>query len=118
MPVRYIRVKTDTSALRPVATRSYGNIAIVGPMAVATGTVTVTGTPPSQTLTLTPTTTFPPNSAFTISFGGQTTGSIPVTAAGADVQTALVALSSVGSGNVKVTGNAGGPYTIIFQGTL
>jgi hypothetical protein len=34
------------------------------------------------------------------------------------VQTALTALSTIGSGNVAVTGSAGGPYTVTFQGAL
>jgi hypothetical protein len=120
MPVRYIRVKTDTSALRPVATRSYGNIAILGPILVPAGTATVAPSTANQIVTLTPPggQAFPANTTFTLSFGGQNTPPIPVTAPAMDVQTALGALSSVGSANVRVTGNAGGPYTILFQGTL
>ena len=36
----------------------------------------------------------------------------------AQLQAALTALPSIGAGNVTVTGNAGGPYTITFQSTL
>jgi hypothetical protein len=33
------------------------------------------------------------------------------------VQAALEALSNIGVGDVVVTGNAGGPYTVKFQGS-
>jgi hypothetical protein len=62
---------------------------------------------------------------FTLTFNGQTTGALPfnVPASGgsgatASVQNALSALSTVGSGNVTVTGNNGGPFTVTFKGTL
>jgi hypothetical protein len=53
--------------------------------------------------------------SFTLTYSGQTTGSI---AAAATVQAALEALPNIGAGNVSVTGSAGGPYTVSFQGTL
>jgi hypothetical protein len=56
--------------------------------------------------------------SFTVTFGGQTTASIAAAATAAQVQAALEALSTVGAGNVTVTGSAGGPYTVTFQGTL
>jgi hypothetical protein len=34
------------------------------------------------------------------------------------VQSALEALSSIGAGNITVTGNAGGPYTLTFGGVF
>lgn len=55
---------------------------------------------------------------FTLTFGGQTTGAITYPATAATVQTAFLALSSVGAGNAVVTGASGGPYTITFGGTL
>lgn len=55
---------------------------------------------------------------FTLTYSGQTTGTIAYNATAAQVQAALEALSTVGSGNVTVAGNAGGPYTITFTGTL
>lgn len=54
-----------------------------------------------QTLTITGT---PTGGTFTISFGGQTTAAIAYNAAASAVQTALVALTSIGAGNVIVTG--------------
>lgn len=55
---------------------------------------------------------------FTLTFGGQTTSAIAFDAAASAVQTALQALSTIGAGNVLVTGSAGGPYTVTFVGTL
>jgi hypothetical protein len=56
--------------------------------------------------------------SFTLTFNGQTTSSLVAAATAAQVQAALVALSNIGAGNVAVTGSAGGPYTVTFQGTL
>lgn len=56
--------------------------------------------------------------SFTLTFGAQTTGSLVAAATAAQVQTALQALSTIGAGNCTVTGNAGGPYTVTFTGTL
>lgn len=55
---------------------------------------------------------------FTLTYGGQTTGNIAYNAAASAVQTALEGLSSIGSGNVSVSGNNGGPYTIRMIGAL
>lgn len=56
--------------------------------------------------------------SFTITYSGQTTGSIDDQATAADVKAALVALSNIGPNDVTVTGNAGGPWTVTFGGTL
>lgn len=56
--------------------------------------------------------------SFTVTFGGQTTGAIVAAATAAQVQTALEALSTIGVGNVLVTGSAGGPWTLAWRGTL
>lgn len=60
----------------------------------------------------------PTGGTYTLTFGGQTTGAIAYNAAASAVQTAFLALSSVGTGNATVTGSAGGPYTVTFVGTL
>jgi hypothetical protein len=61
----------------------------------------------------------PAGGNFTLIFGNQTTGPIAYNATAANVQSALVALSNVGSGNVVC---AGGPLpaavTVTFQGSL
>lgn len=60
---------------------------------------------------------------FTLTFSGKTTGDLAFDSLAADIQTALEGLSTIGSGNVGVTGgpgDAGGttPYVVTFQGTL
>jgi hypothetical protein len=73
------------------------------PFSVANGTQTaaVTGAPTGGT--------------FTLTYGAQTTTGLAYNASAAAVQTALEALSNLAPGDVTVTGNAGGPYTIIFS---
>lgn len=66
--------------------------------------VTITGSPTGGT--------------FTLTYGGQTTAAIAYNAAAATVQTDLEALSTIGAGNVSVSGSAGGPYTVEFIGDL
>ncbi|HEY5201192.1 MAG TPA: hypothetical protein VIJ31_09805 [Acidothermaceae bacterium] len=76
------------------------------------------GTAAVQTVTING---VPTGGTFTLTFNGATTAvltagtSLPTTAA---VQSALQALSTIGSGNALVTGSAGGPYTVTFAGTL
>ena len=53
---------------------------------------------------------------FTLTYDGQTTGNIAYNASAATVQTALEALSNIGSGDVTVTGSSGGPWTIEYTG--
>lgn len=67
-------------------------------------TVTITGTPSGGT--------------FTLTYSGQTTGPIAYNAPAATVQAALVALSNIDTGDVGVSGSAGGPYTVTFTGAL
>jgi len=60
---------------------------------------------------------------YQLNFGGVATDPIAYDASAAAVQSALEALSSVGAGNVSVSGGPGdalgdAPYTIAFQGTL
>lgn len=56
--------------------------------------------------------------SFTLTFSGQTTDSIDADATAAEVQAALEALSNIGAGNVEVTGDPGGVYTVTFVGDL
>jgi len=60
----------------------------------------------------------PTGGTFTLTFAGQTTATITYNAAASAVQTALQALSTIGSGNITVSGSGGGPYTCTFAGTL
>ncbi|HEY5312857.1 MAG TPA: autotransporter-associated beta strand repeat-containing protein, partial [Pirellulales bacterium] len=54
---------------------------------------------------------------FTLTINGQTTTAIAYNATTATVQTALQTLTSIGTGNVVVTGSAGA-YLVTFQGAL
>ncbi len=69
-------------------------------------TITITGTPTGGT--------------FTLSYAGQTTSAIAYNAAASAVQTALRALSTIGSTGVTVTGGPGPstPYVATFGGLL
>jgi hypothetical protein len=60
----------------------------------------------------------PTGGSFTLTFDGDTTDAIAFNAAASTVQARLRALDSVGGANVKVTGSAGGPYTVTFQNDL
>ena len=54
---------------------------------------------------------------FTLTFGGQTTAPLAFNALASTVQTFLRGLSTIGAGNVNVTG-ASPSYTVTFSGTL
>ena len=58
----------------------------------------------------------PTGGTFTLTFDGETTGTIAYNASAATVQTALEGLSNVNSGDVAVTGSASGPWTVTFAG--
>lgn len=60
----------------------------------------------------------PTGGTFTLTYSGQTTSAIPYNASASTVETALEALSNIAPGDVTVTGSAGGPYTITFDGAL
>lgn len=63
-------------------------------------TITVTGNP------------------FTVSFKSVATGNLSSTAAAAQVQTAIEALSTVGASNAAVSGPNGGPFVVTFNDAL
>src|SRR2546430_63924 len=94
-PLGYI--KSGTVLGQVTATKLYGPYAAT---TTAMQTVTITGAPTGGT--------------FTLTIGGQTTAAIPYNANAATVQAAVAALSSVGAGNVMVSGGPGpdGPYPI------
>jgi len=58
--------------------------------------------------------------SFTVTYAGQTTASLDDDATAAEVQAALAALSTVGAGNVLVTGGplATGPFSVAFVAGL
>ena len=68
-----------------------------------------------QVITLT---NAPTGGTFTLTYSGQTTGTIAYNASAATVDAALEALSNIGAGDVAVTGSAGGPWTVTFGTAL
>lgn len=60
----------------------------------------------------------PTGGTFTLTYAGQTTGTIAYNAAAGSVQSKLAALSNIGVGQVNVTGPAGGPWKVTFTGSL
>lgn len=60
----------------------------------------------------------PTGGTFTLTWSGQTTSALAFNASAAQVQAALRLLSNINGANVNVTGDAGGPYTVEFVGTL
>jgi hypothetical protein len=78
--------------------------------AVPDGSACSVGKNAQQTVNVTDT-----GSNFALTYKGQTTSSLSGSATAAEVQTALAALSTVGSGNVSVTGSSP-TYTVQFAG--
>lgn len=76
---------------------------------------TAAGTAEVQTVTINGT---PTGGTFTLTYRGQTTTAINHNAASGAVQSALQALTTIGAGNVTVSGSAAGPYTVTFAGSL
>ncbi len=81
----------------------------------AVSSTTTAGASETQTITITGS---PSGGNFRLTYRGQTTPDIAHNAAASAVQAALEALSTVGAGNVAVTGSAGGPYAVAFQAAL
>lgn len=86
----------------------------------ATHVISVTTTPGSgsgsavneqQTVTLNG---VPTGGTFTLTFDGQTTSTIAYNASASTVEAALEALSNIATGDVDVSGSAGGPWTVDF----
>lgn len=73
----------------------------VGGITIDWSTVRPIGTNEIQSVTITGT---PSGGNFVLSFGGQNTGTIAHNATAADVEVALEALSTIGNGNVRVSG--------------
>lgn len=81
-------------------------------------TITATGSNGVASVQTATITGGPTGGTFTLTFASQTTSALAYNSTAAQVQSALQALSSIGVGNVTVSGPAGGPYVITFAGTL
>ena len=55
---------------------------------------------------------------YTLQFGASTTANIAQNASAATIQSALQGLSTIGTNNARVSGSAGGPYTVTFTSDL
>lgn len=102
-------VASDFSAVAPP-----GRILVID-VTVTAAVAAASNTNETQLITLT---NSPTGGTFVLSFRGVWTGPIAYNAAAAAVQTALRALSTIGAGNVNVTGSAGGPWTVEFVSAL
>ncbi|MBF6277061.1 major capsid protein [Nocardia nova] len=60
----------------------------------------------------------PTGGTFALGFKGKTTAALAYNASLAAVQSALAGLSTIGTGNVAVTGTPGTSYVVTFQGAL
>jgi hypothetical protein len=87
--------------------------AVIDPKNVSIFVGSTTATNEVQTLAINGAT-----GTFTLTYEGQTTGAQAVAVTTANLQTALEGLSTIGAGNVAVSGTAGTSYTITFQGAL
>lgn len=94
---------TNCHGINPLNSKSWGDIT----NAVQTLEIGISGGVPS-------------GGTFTLTFNGQTTGPIAYNATAATIQTALLALSSIGSGNVACTGTNinSRPVRVVFQAAL
>ena len=79
---------------------------------VPEASVSLPNPPGTQSLTL----VGPEKGTFILEFKGQETPPIPFAANAATIQAALESLSTVGAGNVEVSGS--GPFTVTFKGSL
>ena len=121
---RSITAATATACAAPAATGASANDILVvsglgQPEYNGLQSIVATTTGTAQTLWSQRTvTTTGATGAFTLTYGGVTTAVLAAGATAAQVETALGALSTVGSANVAVSGAAGGPYTVLFMGTF
>lgn len=99
---------TDTDGVEGFATPSSANALLVYVRATA-----LSKTDAIATLTIDAA-----GGTYTVTYSAQETGNIDFDATAAEVQAALEALSNIAPGDVVVTGDDGGPYTLTFGGEL
>lgn len=91
-----------------------GNITHFGGSKTETETTTTAGSATSEVQTVTLGGS-PTGGTFKLVFGGETTAALDYDATAGEVETALEALTAIDA--VSVSGSAGGPFTITFEGT-
>lgn len=98
-----VAVAPASVAVTFAAATSFGQRVMAGAAGTVTPAATTSAVNEVQTITVTGT---PTGGSFTLTFSGQTTAPIAFNASAANVQTALTALSNVGTGNVTCGGGA------------
>jgi DNA-binding beta-propeller fold protein YncE/Tol biopolymer transport system component len=89
----------------------YGTTAAYGESTPVSAPLTAVNEVQSVSLTAT-------GGVFTLSFKGEPSAPIPFNATAAEVEAALEGISSLGTGQVAVAGEPGGPWSVQFTGTL
>jgi hypothetical protein len=88
------------------------------PYLLSAGMKSVSPSTPARNGTFVVTLNTPTGGSFPLTFNGQTAAAIAYNVAAADLKSLLEALTTIGAGNVGVSGSAGGPYTISFEKAL
>jgi hypothetical protein len=106
---------TGTSIVVIIQTNTVGGVSSLPPQNPVLFQVSP-GMNAVQTITINGTAT---GGSFQLSLDGVNyTTAIPWSATGSNIQTDLAALAAIGTGNVLVVGDAGGPWSVTFQGAL
>lgn len=95
----------------PHPLRGFGGRENVKGCTIRASSITPGGVDEVQTVTISGS---PSGGTFTLTYSGAATTAIAFNAAATAVEDALEALSTIGNGNIRVTGSAGGPYTVTF----
>lgn len=109
---------SDASDVTLTGALTYANLESLFMLGTQALTVHVNGVNEVQTITFTGTVS---GGTYTLTYSGQTTGSIAYNATASDVKTALEALSNIGVNDVSVTGGPGGTggvFTVTFRNAL
>ncbi|TWT58871.1 hypothetical protein KOR42_22580 [Thalassoglobus neptunius] len=110
--VEYVSGKAGTNV--PTLVSDVTNLTLAVGSEVTTVTAGDPGTPKAWSVELIGAT----GGTWSVKVLGKTASGLAYNASSATVQTAVQALSSVGSGNMTVTGSDGGPYTFTAAGSL
>ncbi|MCC9608514.1 hypothetical protein LOC68_09890 [Blastopirellula sp. JC732] len=97
---------------RPFTVTAAASNGSLGNVSVATTTSSYAGANEKQQIGMPSGVT---GGTFTLSFDGETTGSIAYNASAATVQSALETLANIDSGDVEVSGSSGGPWVVEFK---
>lgn len=110
------------TALQALSSVGSGNVLVTGTDGGQSGTpfiLTFAGALANVPITVTGNSASLTGGTHTLTIASATPGvGIAFNATAATIQSALQALSTIGTGNVTVTGSVGGPFTVTFTGTL